>query len=133
MFTFILGTSPLFFLLGYAAKKLSGSLSIIFNKLAATAIILIALYNLNGAIALSGSNFTFENMLTNINCAVSFCGETAIATNPSQVVNKATIYFTPRGYTTNQKILPYNPDLQSLWTLSIKTVLGVSRDLLSLN
>ncbi len=118
MFTFILGTSPLFFLLGYAAKKLSGSLSIIFNKLAATAIILIALYNLNGAIALSGSNFTFENMLTNINCAVSFCGETAIATNPSQVVNKATIYFTPRGYTTN----PKNITIQSGSTVTLDLV-----------
>jgi len=103
MFTFILGTSPLFFLLGYAAKKLSGSLSIIFNKLAATAIILIALYNLNGAIALSGSNFTFENILTNINCTVSFCGETVSANNPSQAVNEAIIYFTANGYSTNPK------------------------------
>lgn len=69
---FILGTSPLFFLLGYAANKLGGMFQSGFNKLAAIAIIAIALYNINGAIALSGSTLTFENILTRINCTISF-------------------------------------------------------------
>src|SRR3989344_5747865 len=58
MFAFILGTSPLFFIFGFAAKKLGNLLSGAFNKAAAAAIVLIAVFNFNGALALSGSNFT---------------------------------------------------------------------------
>ncbi len=103
MFVFILGTSPLFFLLGVAAKKLSGSLNVTFNRLAATAIILIALYNINGALALSGSDFTVENVLTRINCTVSFCNGTVVAADKTEVVSQATIYFTDKGYATTPK------------------------------
>lgn len=103
MFVFILGTSPLFFLLAVAARKLSGTLSVAFNRLAAAAIILIALYNLNGAIALSGSSLTVETLLTRINCTVSFCNETVLAAYETKAVNQATIYFTDRGYTTTPK------------------------------
>lgn len=102
MFVFILGTSPLFFLLGYAAKKLGNSVSGAFNKVAAVAIILVALYNLNGALALSGSNFTFENVLTSINCTISFCdgGRVAGAATATGTVKEATIFITQNGYST---------------------------------
>ncbi len=98
MFTFILGTSPLFFLLGYLAKRLSGTMSTGFNKVAATAIILIALYNMNGAIALSGSKFTFENILSSITCTISFCRESKVAGATTATVNQATVYLTQSGY-----------------------------------
>ncbi len=100
LFTFILGTSPLFFLLGYAAKKLTGTAGDVFNKVAAFAIILIALYNLNGAIALTGSNLTFENLLSGINCTISFCDEEKVTgvTTGKGTVNQATIYLTQKGY-----------------------------------
>ena len=94
---FILGTSPLFFLLGYAAKKLGTMFQSGFNKLAAVAIILIALYNINGAIALSGSSLTFENILTRINCTISFCSPSDALAN-SEAVNEATVYITQSGY-----------------------------------
>ncbi len=89
MFTFILGTSPLFFLLGYAAKKLGTTANTHFNKVAAAAIILIALYNLNGALTLSGSNFTFENI---------FSSKQQSKVTSANTVNEATIYFTQSGY-----------------------------------
>ncbi len=94
---FILGTSPLFFLLGYAAKKLGTMFQSGFNKLAAVAIILIALYNINGAIALSGSTLTFENILTRINCTISFC-DTSAQANTGEAVSEATVYITQSGY-----------------------------------
>ncbi|MEK7577259.1 MAG: sulfite exporter TauE/SafE family protein [Patescibacteria group bacterium] len=103
MFTFILGTSPLFFLLGMAAKKLSGTVSIAFHRAAAIAILLIALYNLNGAITLSGSTLTVGKLLKTINCTISFCAGGDIAGATSQTVDTATIYFTPRGYTASPK------------------------------
>lgn len=94
---FILGTSPLFFLLGYAANRLGTIFQSGFNKLAAIAIILIAMYNINGAIALSGSSFTFENILTSINCTISFCSPSDAALG-SEAVNEATVYITQSGY-----------------------------------
>lgn len=98
MFTFILGTSPLFFLLGYVAKKLGGTMSASFNKIAAAAIILIALYNMNGAIALSGSNLTFENILSGITCTISFCNQSKATGTTTDTVSQATVYLTQSGY-----------------------------------
>lgn len=102
MFTFILGTSPLFFLMGYLAKKIGSSLSFGFNKLAAGAIILVAFYNINGALALSGNGFTLGNVLTNITCTISFCDSNRVAgaTTDSNIVKEATIFITQNGYQT---------------------------------
>lgn len=73
LFAFVLGTSPVFFLLGYFATKLGDALHQQFMKFAAYAIILLAIFNMNNAIALTGSNLTLENLWTNVNCTVSFC------------------------------------------------------------
>lgn len=90
MFLFILGTSPLFFILGYVMKRLSGSLSMYFNKIAAAAILLIALVNLNGALSLAGSDFSLDALLFKRPAA-----KTTVAT-----VNEGTIFFGPFGYVT---------------------------------
>lgn len=97
MFMFILGTSPLFFLFGYIANTLNDARKVNFNKIAAFAIILIALYNINGAIALSGSNLTFENILTDIHCTISYCNKSTTDTL-AQPVTSASIYLTRAGY-----------------------------------
>ena len=73
MFAFVLGTSPLFFILGYMATRLGDAMQKRFMKVAAYALILLAVFNINNTIALTGSNFTIENLLTNINCTISFC------------------------------------------------------------
>lgn len=105
MFLFILGTSPLFFILGVAAKKLTGTTSLVFHKVAATLILLIALYNLNGAIALSGSPYTFQKILTSVQCTVSFCEEGDALGSSDVPVRDATIYFTRKGYTTKPRTI----------------------------
>lgn len=61
LFSFIIGTSPVFFLLGYFTTKLSESLHQKFMRIAAIAIILLAFFNLNNALALSGFNFFGNN------------------------------------------------------------------------
>ena len=53
---FVLGTSPLFFMLGYFATKLGDAYQKKFFKVAAIAIIVLALYNLRGALVLSGAS-----------------------------------------------------------------------------
>lgn len=56
LFAFILGTAPLFFILGYFTTKLGDAYQKKFFKVAAVAIILLAVYNLRGAFVLSGIN-----------------------------------------------------------------------------
>lgn len=67
LFAFVLGTSPLFFLLGYFATKLGDAYQKKFFKVAAVAIILLALYNVKGALVLSGANIggSFQSQVFN--------------------------------------------------------------------
>ena len=61
LFAFILGTSPLFFILGYLATRLGDAMQKRFMKVAAATRILLAMFNLNNEFALSGINLTLEN------------------------------------------------------------------------
>ncbi|MEO6508742.1 MAG: sulfite exporter TauE/SafE family protein [Patescibacteria group bacterium] len=92
LFAFVLGTSPLFFTLGFLATKLGDVMHKQFMRFAAIAIILLALFNLNNTIALSGSNLTFENIVK------------SLSKKPSKtlpVVNAQTITIDSDGYTPN--------------------------------
>lgn len=105
LFAFVLGTSPLFFVLGYFATKLGDALHRKFMRFAAFAIILLAVFNINNAIALTGSNFTLENMWQGIWCTVSFCENTSVkATSQTTkvaeaVIDNPTIEIASNGYT----------------------------------
>ncbi len=81
LFAFVLGTSPLFFILGYFATKLGDVLEKEFMKIAAFALIILSIFNLNNAIALTGSRFTLENFAKNIYCTLSFCDGTPSSNN----------------------------------------------------
>lgn len=61
LFAFVLGTSPLFFLLGYFTTKLGDVYQKRFFKVAAIAIILLAFYNVKGALVLSGTNLNISS------------------------------------------------------------------------
>lgn len=103
MAVFIIGTSPLFFLLGYLARRFGRAFGPVFNRAAAIAIILIALYSLDGAIALTGSPWTVSNAVTTVRSINTRYREritgTAVAIN-AVPVSTATILFTPTGYRT---------------------------------
>lgn len=110
LFVFVLGTSPVFFILGYFASKMSGKLSGGFTKIAATVIILLALYNLDGTLALSGSKITTRSLF-------------AQTTNTSQnikPVDKAEIMILQSGYSPNSITVQRS----STVTLSIKNIDG---------
>lgn len=100
LFAFILGTSPLFFLVGYFATKLGDSLQETFMRIAAVAIILLAIFNFNNAVALTGSNLTIEKMATTFWCTISVCDDTNPIT--SQSVTSSTISITEKGYSPNE-------------------------------
>ena len=102
MFAFILGTSPIFFVLGYFASKLGDVWHRKFMKLAAWAIILLALFNINGAIALTGSEYTTQDIICNnfIECGDGENSKTA-AENTTSTVTEQTITIGAYGYTPN--------------------------------
>lgn len=57
LFIFVLGTSPLFFGLGYSAAKLGDAFHKKFMTVAAVLLLLLGMYNLMGAVALTGYDF----------------------------------------------------------------------------
>ncbi len=87
LFAFILGTTPLFFILGYFATKLGDIYQRKFMKIAAIALILLAIFNLRNTLGLAG-----------INLNINF-GQTQTNTNTGDVTNNPTIEFTSTGYT----------------------------------
>ncbi len=97
LFAFILGTSPIFFILGYLATKLGDTMHKQFMKFAAFAIILLAVFNLNNALALTGSNFTFNNLWSGVWCTFDFCSSTGTA-NAQTANNEASVAITANGY-----------------------------------
>lgn len=76
LFTFILGTAPLFFLLGYSIDLLKDKLKSGFARITATIIILLAIWNLNSALVLGGSKINLQNIWQDVVCTVSFCENT---------------------------------------------------------
>lgn len=62
MFAFVLGTTPLFAVLGVATAKLSEGWYVKFSKAAAVALVAMAIYSLNGALIVLDSPITLQKM-----------------------------------------------------------------------
>ncbi len=97
MLVFILGTSPLFFVLGFLTMKLGDVLHQHFMRVAAFVIILLALFNLEGAITLTGSQYTFRNALKAGYCLIGYCDPITVVTP----VTEQNITITANGYSPN--------------------------------
>lgn len=99
LFAFVLGTSPVFFLLGYFTSRVTTSAQSAFTKLAAIILLSLAVFNLNNAIALTGSTATLENFGRGALCLVSIC-EDQLASIPLQ--NDTAITIDSSGYSPKQ-------------------------------
>lgn len=97
MFVFTVGTSPAFALLGYATIKLGDFLKKGFSKIAASAIIILAIFTLNNAAALTGTDWTLQNMLAKAVCVFAYCGGDSTS-SASTAVSEQTITFNENGY-----------------------------------
>lgn len=67
MFAFILGTSPLFFALAYAAVKLGARKQALFMKFAAVVVLVLGLVALEGGLNLAGSPLSYANIRQSLN------------------------------------------------------------------
>ncbi len=63
MFSFVLGTSPTFFVLGVLFSKLGEKFQSWFYKVAATVLVTMAIFSINGGISLVGSIYTIQNFI----------------------------------------------------------------------
>lgn len=99
MFIFTLGTSPLFALLGFATMKLGDILRKGFNRIAASVIIVLAVFTLNNAAALTGTGWTLQNALNSFVCVFAYCADDLSGTRTgSSPVTEQTITFNETGY-----------------------------------
>lgn len=106
LFVFVLGTSPLFFTIGYFATALGNLLHQTFLKIAAIAIILLAIYNLDGTLALTGSSITLTSIWKNVYCtALTFCTQSSVLALSTHGVQEATITIGKEGYTPNEFVM----------------------------
>ncbi len=91
LFAFVLGTLPVFFILGFFATKLGDSLHQKFMRFAAFAILLLAIFNINNALALTGNSFSLP----------SSSGLKGASQPIQSAVSEATIEFKSTGYSPN--------------------------------
>lgn len=109
LFAFTLGTSPVFFTLGYLATKLGDTLQQKFMKIAAYAIIILAVFNLNNALALSGSTFTLDRIWNNFYCTLYFCDNSFVFAKEAnafgEALSTATINIEGASYSPNNLVV----------------------------
>jgi uncharacterized protein len=121
LFAFVLGTSPVFFLLGYFATKLGDKLHQKFMKFAAYAIIILAVFNLNNVLALAGNNIGLENIGKGFWCTISYCENSEnISTQGTGVTESADIAIEATSYKPNSLTVKKG----STVTLNLKNTSG---------
>lgn len=105
MFSFILGTSPLFFVLGYTATTLTEKWSAIFQKVVAVLVLFVAIFTIFTGSTLAGFNISLKNDDKSVTpCQGSECPapeEKNSSDNSSHIVNgvqEVTINLTDNGY-----------------------------------
>lgn len=99
LFAFTLGTSPLFFILGYLATRLGAIWHKTFLRIAAYGIIVLAVYSLNGAIALTGSSWTLDTGARGAYCLFAYCDDSFTAPVTQQVITIDSNGYTPNNFT----------------------------------
>jgi len=123
MFSFVLGTTPLFALLGVATAKLSEGWYQGFMRFAAVALIAMAWYSINGVLVVIDSPFSMQNTVDRVRATMSQRQESN-ATIPTSEdgIQEVTIGVFNSGYSPNyfkvQRDVPVQLTLQSNETYS---------------
>jgi uncharacterized protein len=106
MFAFILGTSPVFFLVGTVASEMLKKKA--FSYLAAAIVAAFGLISLNSAMALLGSNHTFQNYWRVITTGTIEKNSKSAATTNNKGVQEVTIFVRNNGYESDVNTLKVN-------------------------
>ena len=102
LFSFILGTSPLFFALAYLARRLGQKMEARFMKFAAITVLILALVSIDGGLNLLGSPLSFSSIGEAL-ISPSLRSLTASASGATADINNVmTIQVQPHGYQPNR-------------------------------
>ena len=96
MFSFVLGTSPLFLAVGWLTTKLSESFRTKFFKFAAVLVIFIAFTSLNGTLVLAGSKYSFDHWVWAFK--QTFLNPPVFAASNDVIINVQNNGYTPRNF-----------------------------------
>jgi sulfite exporter TauE/SafE len=99
--TFVLGTAPLFFLIGVLAHSGAKAFQGVFTKVTAAAVLVLGLYSINGGLGLAGSPLTAQNISRTYVSAVfgRDSGEKTASVVQQDGVQDVTLNVTSYGYT----------------------------------
>ncbi len=100
---FVIGTAPLFFLLGISIDVVKATLKEKFGMLAATLVLILALVNLNAALTLYGSPVTIVSATKSFFCTMTFCTKDVTLGQPT---TEPVISFWLNGYTIDNPVIP---------------------------
>ena len=100
MFSFVLGTSPTFFLIGSLFSKLGEKFQGWFYKVAATVLVTMAIFSVNGGISLLGSIYTLQNFVeaAELSLRGGFPRVTGVMARDNQGVQEILINVFSNGY-----------------------------------
>jgi uncharacterized protein len=136
LFTFILGTSPLFFVLGFLTTSLGDKYRRGFLKLAGILVLYLGITSLNGALLLAGSPITLQSIPIRIDLNAG--GQNQNLVNLSGGVQNVNINVYPTSYSPSyfqvRQGLPVKLNLQTFGGLGCTSefrvpALGISKDL----
>ena len=103
--TFVLGTSPLFFFVGYSMEWLKGRFGDRFATVAATAIILLAVWNANAGAVLLGSPVNLVSVVRTAYCTITFCDGSGVFASEHTPTNLVNITIQSRGYQADNPVI----------------------------
>jgi len=105
MFAFILGTSPVFFLVAYLAMKLGARMEKWFMRFVAVVLLVLGLVSVNSGLTLIGSPFSVTNMIQAIKTT-----QPDLASFPVPQSDGVTLYLSARNNGYSPRVLHARPD-----------------------
>lgn len=109
MFSFTLGTSPVFFLVAYLTTQLGRRLEAFFMRFVAVVVLILGLVTLNSGLNLMGSPLSWENLTRGLNPAAEGIAEPALASSQEGAL---VLTVANNGYFPRTLEAPANQDLQ---------------------
>jgi sulfite exporter TauE/SafE len=98
MFAFILGTSPVFFIVAYLTTELGSKLEKFFMRFVAVAVLILGLVTLDGGLNVMGSPLSFQNLSRNLIRSESTSSAQASPAQPVAVDGQLTLQVQNKGY-----------------------------------
>jgi sulfite exporter TauE/SafE len=98
MFAFILGTSPVFFVIAYLTTELGARLEKFFMRFVATVVLILGLVTMNGGLNLIGSPLSFQNLTRGLASSNSGSASVAESAQPSAADGSLILKVENNGY-----------------------------------